>query len=220
MDKSVSTGPARMTPLRELQLLEQHKSGDPKALGELLTSFQRRMYTICNRMLGSVEDASDATQDALLKVISGLDSYTGKAKFSTWVYRITLNTCYDRMRADKKHRHAPISAAIQEAENEANSPSEARHREPSGLVHVQQHEAREHLQRALGMLDKDSRAVLVLRDVQDLDYQQVADVLEVPVGTVKSRLYRARNELRGILEREAAQDEASARASEGKSKSA
>jgi RNA polymerase sigma-70 factor (ECF subfamily) len=158
------------------------------------------MYTICHRMLGRDDDASDATQDAILKVISGLDSYDGRAKLSTWVIRITLNCCYDRMRADKRHKHAPLSAAVKEAEEKENLHSGARHREPSGLAIVQQHEARQSLLRALESLDAQSRTILVLRDVQDLDYQQVAEVLEVPVGTVKSRLYRARAALRAAIE--------------------
>lgn len=186
-----------------MQLLDQHKSGDPKALSELLATYQRRMYTICHRMLGRDDDASDATQDAILKVISGLDSYDGRAKLSTWVIRITLNCCYDRMRADKRHKHAPLSAAVKEAEEKENLHSGARQREPSGLAIVQQHESRQSLLRALGSLDAQSRTILVLRDVQDLDYQQVAEVLEVPVGTVKSRLYRARAALRAAIELDA-----------------
>ena len=215
MTRSVSTGPPRLTPLRELQLLEQHRQGDPKALSELLTTYQRRMYTICYRMFGRESDASDATQDAILKVISGLDSYDGRSQLSTWVFRITLNCCYDQLRTAKRHQHAPLSAAVREAETRENLHAGAHHREPSGLANVQQHEAKEALMKALGSLDAELRAILVLRDVQDLDYQQVAEVLEIPLGTVKSRLFRARNVLREILEREGEREERGGSASGG-----
>ena len=76
-----------MTPLRELQLLELHRSGDPDAIGELLRSYQRRVYSVCYRMLGHHEEAADLTQDTLVKVIEGLDSYNGRSKLSTWIIR-------------------------------------------------------------------------------------------------------------------------------------
>jgi len=187
----LSTGPPRMTPLRELQLVSDYRAGDADALGELLSSYQRRIYAICYRMVGNVDEAGDLTQEALLKVIEGLDSYDGRARLSTWIFRVSMNCCLSHLRRQKIRRHG----SLDEIPEEGAAPLSAQiasEREPSGPERVEQTEARAVLLRVLGELEPDMRGILVLRDMQDLDYQQIAGVLQVPVGTVKSRLFRAR----------------------------
>lgn len=195
----LSKGPPRMTPLRELQLVDDYRTGDPDALSELLSSYQRRIFAICYRMVSNEDVAGDLTQDALLKIIEGLDSYDGRARLSTWIIRVTINCCLSHLRKQKIRRHGsldepaglegqPLGAQIQST------------RELSGPEHVEQAEARSALLGVLGELEPEARGILVLRDMQDLDYQQIADVLEVPVGTVKSRLFRARVALREAAE--------------------
>ncbi len=205
---AVSTGPPRLTPLRELQLLEQHRAGDPKALSELLTSYQRRVYSICCRMVHDPERSRDLTQDVLLKVMNGLDGYDGRAKLSTWIIRITINTCLSDLQKQKVRQTASLddlSTGSSSSDRSVELPaSMGGQRELSGAEVVELGERRVAVERALGGLDADARAILVLRDVQDLEYQQISEVLEVPVGTVKSRLFRARASFRTALEQEMA----------------
>lgn len=203
----MSTGPPRLTPLRELQLLEQHRDGEPRALGELLSSYQRRVYSICCRMVHDRERARDLTQDVLLKVINGLDSYDGRAKLSTWIIRITINTCLSSIQREKIRRTASLEQLTAMPGRSGDLPAASGgQRELSPRQRVEQHERRAVVERALQSLDGDARAILLLRDVQDLDYQQIAEVLDVPVGTVKSRLFRARAALREILEQAESSD--------------
>ncbi len=139
----------------------------------------------------------DLSQESLVRIIEGLPSYDGRSSLSTWIIRVTMNCCLTHLRKQKLRRHQSFDelAATQTGFESRQS------REPSGPQHVEQAEAREMLVRALSSMDPDSRAILVLRDLQGLDYQQVAEVLDVPLGTVKSRIFRAREALREILEK-------------------
>ena len=192
----------RMTPLRELQLLEAHRQGDPDAIGELLRSYQRRIYSVCYRMLGRPEDAADLTQDALVKVFEGLDSYNGKSKLSTWVIRIAMNCCLSHLRREKVRKHGSLEDVASTWGDQGEPvklgnllPSE----EPTTEQRVEQVELQSCLLKAFNGLDPESRALLMLRDLNGLDYIQIGEVLDIPVGTVKSRLFRARSALRVAL---------------------
>jgi RNA polymerase sigma-70 factor (ECF subfamily) len=196
-----SRGAGRLTPLRELQLLDRYAAGDVEAIAELLGAYQRRIYAVCYRMLGNVEEASDLTQDAIVKVLEGLDSYDRRARLSTWIIRVTMNCCLSHLRRQKVRRHGSLDEPTGPAGHARGSDLPGPE-EPSGLRRVEQAELREALLRGLAGLDPEMRAVMVLRDLQDLDYQQIAEVMEVPVGTVKSRLFRARNALRDAVELE------------------
>jgi RNA polymerase sigma-70 factor (ECF subfamily) len=212
-----------LTPLRELQLLEIHRKGGPAsydAVSELIQAYQRRVYSICYRMVRHADDAADLTQDVLIKMIESLGSYNGQSKLSTWVIRVTMNCCLSHLRKQKLRDHKSIdSTALYEGAGGRPGGPSARggpdygssglrtpagevklHGEPSPAQGVEQAHRRAAVLDALNSLDPDTRALLVLRDVQELDYQQLADVLEVPVGTVKSRLFRARAALRQALE--------------------
>ncbi len=217
--RPLSTGPARMTPLRELQLLEKHRKGGVKAadaLNELMRAYQRRIYSVCFRMVRNTDVASDLTQDALIKVIEGLASYNGQSKFSTWVIRVTINCCLSHMRKEKLRAHesldAPAGMARQSPPQGGRTGSVSKKptgealsgilhsREPSPLRRIEQEQTNSAIVRCLDSLDVDLKTILVLRDLQDLDYQEMANVLEIPIGTVKSRLFRARAALRQLLE--------------------
>jgi RNA polymerase sigma-70 factor (ECF subfamily) len=228
---SISTGPPKVTPLRELQLVELHRSGDPSAMGELLQAYQRRVYSICYRMVHDPELARDLAQDSLVKVLEGLASYDGRSKLSTWVIRVTMNCCLSYLRKRKLRSHlsldepigphgAPRGHGIAAAGRPAGDFGPAGHSgaaapgvisgslggtgasagEPSGLQRVEQAETRSMILAALASLDPDTRSLLVLRDMQDLDYEQIAAVIDAPIGTVKSRLFRARAALRQAME--------------------
>lgn len=202
-DGSVSTGPPRTTPLREVQLVDAHRRGDPDALSELLQSYQRRVYSVCYRMVRDPDLAADLAQDSLVKLIEGLEQYDGRAKLSTWVIRITMNCCITHLRRQKFRRHASLDAARDRAD-EAGERSISREpeqdRELSADRRIEQEETRARLHQAMLVLDPDMRAILVLRDMQGLEYEQLAEVFDIPIGTVKSRLYRARETLRELME--------------------
>ncbi len=187
-------GEVRLTPERELELLEAHRRGDRAALAALLEGYQRRVYSVCYRMLHDVEESSDLTQEALIKIIEGLQSYDGRSKLSTWVIRVTMNCCLSHLRKKRLRRHESLDETPQRVGWRPVSG------ELSGPDHVEHAETRSELVGALNTLEPNVRAILVLRDLQDLDYNQIAAVLEVPVGTVRSRLFRARVALRAAAE--------------------
>jgi RNA polymerase sigma-70 factor (ECF subfamily) len=191
--------PARMTPLRELQLLEAHRRGDPQAVGELLGAYQRRLYAICYRMVRHEQDARDLTQDAMVKVLEGLDTYDGRSKLSTWIIRVTMNCCLSHLRKQRLRRHGSIEGDWPRGLSGPSGPDPGVG-ELSPFRSVEQTEMHDILSRALHCLDPDMRAALVLRDMQGLEYHQIAEVLDIPLGTVKSRLFRARVALRNAVE--------------------
>lgn len=186
---------SRLTPLRELQLIEAYQEGRPEAIEELLRAYQRRVYGVCYRMIRNADEAADLTQDALIKIMEGLHSYDGRAALSTWVIRVTMNCCLSHLRKQRLRRHG----SLDEPSGTADEPWSARlpaEGELSAARRVEQAEMRAALLRAMRELDSDMRAILVLRDLQELDYAQIGEVLGIPIGTVKSRLFRARVALR------------------------
>jgi len=194
----------RLTPLRELQLVQAYRRGDAEAIAQLLRVYQRRIYAVCYRMVRDEHDARDLAQDAMVKVIQGLDGYDGRSKLSTWVIRISMNCCLSHLRKQRLRRHGSL-----DADRAGGGPPDggAGGGELPPARGVEQGEMRGILSRALGRLDPQMRSVLVLRDMQDLEYSQIAEVLGVPVGTVKSRLFRARVALREAVEAESGRGE-------------
>lgn len=193
-----------MTELRELQLVEAHRDGDTDALGELLEAYQRRVYAICFRMLRNQDEAADLTQDTLVRLVENLHKYDGRAKLSTWVIRIAMNACISYLRKKKVRQSGDggePGAFGSAAGGDVREPATYRRGEQSSPGSVERDELRAALDQALMNLDPDMRSVLVLRDMQGLEYEQLATVLEIPIGTVKSRLFRARAALRNALDR-------------------
>lgn len=185
-----------LTPLLELQLVEAYRDGDPDAMERLLRGYQGRVYAVCYRMIRNPEIASDLAQDSMLRVIQNLSSYDGRAKLSTWIIRVTMNCCFSHMRKQKLRNHSSLDA-IEESIGQMQ-----RSGEPQPDDRIQQRQQSESVQSAFQALDPDNRALLVLRDLQGLDYQQIGEVFEIPVGTVKSRLFRARAALREAVQME------------------
>ncbi len=190
----------QLTPFEELSLVEAHRGGSPEALSELLKSYQHRIYTVCYRMVRSDHEARDLAQDAIVKVIEGLDSYDGRAKLSTWIIRVTMNSCLSNLRKQKVRRAGSLEAMTGDDGPPPISSMTSRSEELSAAGRVEQAEMKAVVARCLQSLDAPMRAVLVLRDVQDLGYQQIGEVMGVPVGTVKSRLFRARAALRSAIQ--------------------
>ncbi|MGZ4709277.1 MAG: RNA polymerase sigma factor [Acidimicrobiales bacterium] len=170
--------------------MEAAQAGDRDALDALLRRHYDRVHAICRRMTGNDHDALDATQDALIAITRGLDRYDGRAAFTTWAYRVTTNACLDELRR-RKRRPVPAS----DDRDEMGSPPESGSAQ-SGAPHLDQAVAdRLSIDGALQALPAEFRAPVVLRDVLGLDYAEIADVLAIPPGTVRSRIARGRRAL-------------------------
>lgn len=167
------------------ELVRRFAAGDPAAFEQLVSRHEKRVYNLCYRMLGSREDARDATQEAFLAALRALPSFRGDAALTTWLHRIAVNACFDVLRRQKR---APLAELAEDAEPWPPSPDHAE----SAATAVD-------VQRALARVPEDFRAVLVLHDVQDLPYEQIGAILGIRVGTVKSRLHRGRVALAGLL---------------------
>jgi RNA polymerase sigma-70 factor (ECF subfamily) len=179
------TGPSGADGPSDSQLIDRYLLGDQAAFSALVNRHERRVYNLAYRMLGREEDARDATQDAFLSALRSLSSFRGQAAFTTWMHRVTVNACYDilRRRGREPTQLEPIGETDVHAAPDPTS-------DVATAVDVQ---------RALLQVPAEFRAVLVLHDAMDLGYQEIAEALGVPVGTVKSRLHRGRVMLGRLL---------------------
>lgn len=186
----------------EPELLRRARDGDHAALSEVLRSLQGRVYRVCLRMVSHRDDAAELTQDVLLKVCQGIREFKGDAELTTWATRIAMNHSISHLRKRRLRQTTSLDGWTPNGEVDADDQATALRarladgREPGPADRVEQGEEVRRLQRAIAELDEEFRAVLVLRDIEELDYAQIARVLELPVGTVKSRLFRARLALR------------------------
>lgn len=167
-------------PSSDEELLRAHVEGDQDAFGELVRRHERRAYALAMRMTAREEDARDAAQDAFIAVLRHAGSFRGDARFSTWFHRIVVNACYDVLR---RRDRAPLSLVEDAVPDVAD---------PRALERTDEVEFSIDLEEALQQVPEEHRAVLLLHDVHDLPYEEIARVLEVPIGTVKSRLHRGR----------------------------
>jgi RNA polymerase sigma-70 factor (ECF subfamily) len=162
-------------------LLERFRAGDAAAFGEIVDRHERRVFAIAIRICRHHEDARDVTQDVFVAALRALKSFRGDAQLSTWLHRVAVNASLDLVR----RRGRREGSGLEEIED---APTAEPGPETAAIDSVR---ARE-VHRALGRIAADQRAVIVLHDLQGLDYAEVAATLEIPVGTVKSRLHRAR----------------------------
>ena len=201
----MTTGPAQPDPPDEA-LIARSRQGDADALGTLLRRHERRLFNICLRMLNHRDDAADATQEALLRICQGLSGFKGRSGFGTWAVRIAMNQAITALRRRKTRQTQPLDGAAPNANPHTDARRRPAHaelladtREPAPDSRVQQEDEHRRLLEALDTLDEHHRAVLILRDMQGMDYPDIAEALELPLGTVKSRLFRARLALREYL---------------------
>jgi len=193
--------------IEDQRLLDAARHGHQSAIGSLLSRHQAKMFGLCYHILKNRDDASESCQDAMIKVILGLDGYDGRAKFTTWLTRIVINVCLSRLRSDKIRRTTSLDAtfggggASDRGEEATLSRRIGQTREPLAGERVQDSEGLVALESALGALDPEQRTIVLLRDQRGLDYDEIGDVLGIAVGTVKSRLFRARGALREEIER-------------------
>jgi RNA polymerase sigma-70 factor (ECF subfamily) len=188
---------------QDLRLVEAIRRGESAAWSTLITRYQDRLFAVCLRMVHNRDLAQDLTQDAFVKIIQGLDSFDARAKLSTWMIRVTMNVCLSRLRSEKLRRHASLEAMTSPDSSRSKSGQAAhfeQEREPGADEGVEAHEDRTRVLAAIRQLEPDQRAVLILCDCHGQSYEQIAEVMGVAVGTIKSRLFRARTALREAVE--------------------
>lgn len=176
-------------------LIEACRAGETAAFGELVRRYQDRLYPTLYRLTGSAEDASDLLQDAFFRAYQKLGRYRGGSSFYTWLYRLAVNLAISDRRKRRVRPVVRLSDLRPDGGMESSEPIDRT--DPTLPVELAERDARIH--RALNELAPDHRAVVVMKDFDGLRYDEIAAVLGVPVGTVRSRLHRARNELRERL---------------------
>ena len=184
-------------------LVRRCVAGDAVAWEEIVQRYNRRIYNICYRFAGSSDDAQDLTQQVFIKMYRTLNSYdVERGAFMTWVTTITRNLLVDHFRKSKQDRVTDsIDAAPSEHEDAMPLSDQIPDKTLPPDARVQSRETRETVHRALGKLSPELREAVILRDLQDMDYREIAAVLRVPEGTVKSRINRGRAELARLLQR-------------------
>ncbi len=192
---------------QESDWLRRAQKGDRAAYGQIVLAYQDRLYNAVLRLVGDREEARELTQEAFTRGLMKLDSFRGDSSAYTWLFRIAVNLAISQLRKVQRHRVFSLSATggngrAHHGDDQATSLIDRL--AATGTAppdeDLEQRETAEQVVSALGRLDAEYRAVLVMRDVEGFDYQQMADILGLPLGTLKSRLFRARLALREQLQ--------------------
>lgn len=182
--------------MTEQELIQRAKRGDHSAFEQLLLQNQDRVFSLALRMVNHREDAADLAQEAFLKAWQGLPAFQGDSAFSTWLYRLTTNVCIDFLRRQKRRQDIEPVVSLDDEEvswvQPADHSQDPQHR-------LEREEISRSVARGLEQLPEHQRVILVMRELSGLSYQEIADKLNLDLGTVKSRIARARLALRKIL---------------------
>ncbi len=179
----------------EQLLIKKAQKGDIKSFEKLILQYENIIYNICIKILKNEQEAYDATQEVCIKIWKQINNFEGKSKFSTWVYRIASNQCLDILRKQRNqkvvsiHQNTTDDEWIMEVEDTTQDI----------LKHIENIELQDTLKLALQELTPEHKSIIVLRDVQDYSYDEISQRLDISLGTVKSRLSRARQTLKNIL---------------------
>ena len=180
------------------QLIARTLAGETDAFGALIRKYQMRLYNSMVHFLRNESEAEDVVQDAFMLALTKLDSFKGNSQFYTWLYRIAHNAAISKLR-----RKRPTVSLDRRSSGEAGEESrlEMPGDEPAPSERMEQQERAATLMRAMEKLSHEHRSILILREMEAMDYEAISDVLQLPVGTVRSRLHRARTMLRELLEK-------------------
>jgi RNA polymerase sigma-70 factor (ECF subfamily) len=184
----------------EPELIKAAQKGELDAFNRLILAYQELAYNVACRILGDSDAAEDAVQEAFISAYNNLDSYRG-GSFRAWLLRVVTNKCYDELRRQKRHPEAPLNPVMDDSEDEFESPIWLADDAPTPEEYSEQTLLQEAIEECIARLPDEFRVVVVMVDVQDFDYQEVAEATGSPLGTIKSRLARARFKLRDCLDR-------------------
>ena len=180
--------------MKEDLLLEKARHGDQEAFGELVRLYEKKVYALTLRMCKNPDDAAEAAQEAFLAAWQGLKFFRGEASFSTWLYRLASNACADLLRKEQRHR-AVSGPSLNDEDTYMDIADDAA--TPQELA--ERSELREQIEEGLQSLSPEHREVLILRELHQLSYDEIAQTLDLDTGTVKSRISRGRKALRNFL---------------------
>lgn len=175
----------------ERRLVQAAAKGDAVAFEQLMRRHEGKMYAVALRMCANREDAQDCMQEAMIRAYRAIENFRFQSSFATWIYRITMNTCLDELRRRKTRQATSLDAMLDVGWSPASSDS------PEGETLAG--ERKRELDKAIHSLPEDMRAAIILRDIQGYAYDEIAKILDVNVGTIKSRISRGREKLREIL---------------------
>ena len=185
--------------LRERRLIRRLKERDEGAFRELVETYRDRVFNMTFRMLGSREEAEDVSQEVFITIFKSIDGFRGDAKFSTWLYRVTANHCKNRIKYLSRRHDRSKSEFDERLDRDQAAGSTA----PQAIARPDQQlssaETGQLVQRLIAELDEDHRVLIVLRDIEELSYEEIGQITDLNEGTVKSRLHRARMALRKKL---------------------
>lgn len=179
---------------QEFEWIQSFQAGDQQAFEELIRPHEKKVYNIALKLVKNEHDAYDLAQEALLKVYKALENFEYKSNFSTWLYRITYNTCLDFLRKEKKNWQVSL-----DEEKEDGVKLEIEDKSPTPEIAFEAKMTRQMISEAMDELDEVQRAVVVLRDVEGLSYDEIAALTDLNIGTVKSRINRGRTKLKALL---------------------
>ena len=191
MGYSLWRGGGSMQNAEEMRLVRAAAGGDVNAFEQLMRQHEGKMYAVALRMCANREDAQDCMQEAMIRAYRAIENFRFQSSFATWVYRITMNTCLDELRRRKVRQATSLDAMLDVGWSPAGGDS------PEGKALAG--ERKRELEKAIHSLPEDMRAAIILRDIQGYAYDEIANILDVNVGTIKSRISRGREKLREIL---------------------
>jgi len=174
----------------EQALIERCKSGDLRAFDQLVSAYEKRVFNCALRITGNYHDASDVTQEAFLRAFNSINTFRGDAKFATWIYRIVTNVYLDERKKSKAHRQTSLDDYIELEENSVTRQIQDDSPSPEEIVETE--ERAQVLQAAINSLPDYQRIIVTLYHMQHRSYEEIAEIMNLPIGTVKSRLNRAR----------------------------
>lgn len=185
-------------PVPDMSLIERCRASDESAFNEVVSRYKAKVYNYIYRMTGSSDDAEDLTQEVFIRMYTSIDSFRSQSSLSTWLFRIASNLCIDRFRRSKTRTTAfSLDEPIQGNDSESGHEIPDSTYEPQRLL--ENTEMAEQIQLSLAQLPEKLRAAVILHDVEGLPYEEIAQIVGCPLGTVKSRLFNARMQLREKL---------------------
>jgi RNA polymerase sigma-70 factor (ECF subfamily) len=194
---------------REEDLVRRLQQRNERAFVDCVRTYQDKVYGLVFRMLGSAHEAEDVAQEVFVTVFKSIDSFRGDSRFSTWLYRIAVNHCKNRIKYLRRRAHRATAELDEQAEHALYhaTPGGAAQHSTLGQAEARPDEALEGVQleaivqRSIEQLDEEHRTLLILRDVEELSYEEIVEITGLPEGTVKSRLHRARLVLKAEIAR-------------------